>query len=57
MMWGRQSVTVLLLAAVTVAAYGQGQPPTTEQEIITDRPDITESSIVIPKGVYSSRTG
>ncbi len=57
MMRGRQSVTALLLAAVTVAAYGQGQPPTTEPEIITDRPDITESSIVIPKGVYSSRTG
>jgi len=57
MMRGRQSVTALLLAAVTVAAYGQGQPPTTEPEIITDRPDITESSIVIPKGSLQLENG
>ena len=54
----RQSATrVLLLSAVTVAACGQSQPPAAEPEIVTDRPDITESSIVIPKGSLQLENG
>jgi hypothetical protein len=47
----------LLLVAATVAAYGQGQPPTTDPEIVTDRPDITESAIVVPKGSLQFENG
>src|SRR5579863_1282348 len=47
----------LLLAAVTVAAYGQSQPPATDPEIVTDRPDITESSVVVPKGSLQFENG
>lgn len=47
----------LLLAAVTVAVYGQSQPPATDPEIVTDRPDITESSIVVPKGSLQFENG
>jgi len=47
----------LLLAAVTVAAYGQSQPPPTDPAIVTDRPDITESSIVVPKGSLQFENG
>src|ERR1700722_7902313 len=49
--------TALLLAAVTAAALGQGQPPTTDPEIITDRPDVTESSVVVPKGSLQLENG
>jgi hypothetical protein len=57
-MRGGQSVsTALLLAAVTVVAYGQSQPPATDPEIVTDRPDITESAIVVPKGSLQFENG
>jgi Putative MetA-pathway of phenol degradation len=57
-MHGRQSVgTALLLVAVTATALGQGQPPTTDPEIVTDRPDVTESSIVVPKGSLQLENG
>src|ERR1700730_7560172 len=54
----RQSATrVLLLSAVTVAACGQSQPPAAEREIVTDRPDVTESAIVVPKGSLQFENG
>src|SRR5580704_3974381 len=57
-MHGRQSVgTAVLLAAVTATALGQGQPPATDPEIVTDRPDVTESSIVVPKGSLQLENG
>src|SRR5712692_9927121 len=58
MMWVGHSVsTALFVAVVTVVAYGQGQSPTAEPEIVTDRPDITESSIVIPRGSLQLENG
>ena len=58
MMRGGHSVsTTLLLTVVTVAAYGQSQPPAADPEIVTDRPDITESAIVIPKGSLQFENG
>jgi hypothetical protein len=47
----------LLLAAVTIAAYGQSPPPEAVPEIVTDRPDVTESSIVVPKGSLQFENG
>jgi hypothetical protein len=47
----------LFLAAVTVAAYGQSQPPATDPEIVTDRSDITESAIVVPQGSLQFENG
>jgi hypothetical protein len=49
--------TALLLVAVSVAAYGQSQPPTPDPEIVTDRPDITESAIVVSKGSLQFENG
>jgi hypothetical protein len=46
-----------LLAAVTVAVNRQSQPPTSDPEIVTDRPDITESAIVVPKGSLQFESG
>jgi hypothetical protein len=49
--------TALLLAAVTIAAFGQSPPPAADPEIVTDRPDVTESSIVVPKGSLQFENG
>jgi hypothetical protein len=38
-----------LFVAFSVMASAQNQVPQQDAEIVTDRPDITESSIVIPK--------
>jgi len=46
---GQTLSTAVLLAAVKVVVNGQSQPPTSDPEIVTDRPDITESAIVVPK--------
>jgi hypothetical protein len=49
--------TALLFAAMAFAAYGQDQPPAAEPEIVTDRPDITESGIVVPKDSLQFENG
>jgi hypothetical protein len=46
----RRTRTALVFAAFSVVSCAQSQPATTEAEIVTDRPDVTESSIVVPKG-------
>jgi hypothetical protein len=61
----RITATTLWLAAVTVAAYAQSPAPGTgpaaapaaDLEIVTDRPDVTESSIVVPKGSLQFENG
>jgi hypothetical protein len=56
----RRGRSVLLMwtgVASAVAAYGQGQPLGKEPEIVTDRPDITESAIVVPKGSLQMENG
>jgi hypothetical protein len=54
---GQTLSTAVLLAAVTVAVNRQSQPPTSDPEIVTDRPDITESPIVVPKGSLQFENG
>jgi hypothetical protein len=54
---GQTLSTAVLLAAVTVAVNRQSQPPTSDPEIVTDRPDITESAIVVPKGSLQFESG
>ena len=49
--------TALCLVALTAGAYGQSQPPEASPEIVTDRPDITESSIVVPKASLQFENG
>jgi outer membrane putative beta-barrel porin/alpha-amylase len=46
-----------LLLAVLLGTCAQCQQPTTETAIVTDRPDVTESSIVIPKGSVQFENG
>jgi hypothetical protein len=53
----RPGNSALLLAAFTLAAYAQSQQPATDTEIVTDRPDITESAIVVPKGSLQFENG
>src|SRR5215469_14894342 len=45
----RASSLVLLLAALGAICNAQSVPTSTDPEIVTDRPDVTESSIVVPK--------
>jgi len=51
-----KNLFALLLAVSPVVAYGQNQPAL-EPEIVTDRPDITESAIVVPKGSLQFENG
>ena len=46
-----------LLFAVLFGARAQSQQLTTEAAIVTDRPDVTESSLVIPKGSVQFENG
>ena len=58
MMPGSQRMsTALWLVAVTVAAYRPTSPTAAEPEIVTERPDITESKIVAPKGSLQFENG
>ena len=54
---GQRVSAALWLSAVAVAAYGQSPPPAADSEIVTDRPDITESAIVVPKGTLQFENG
>lgn len=47
----------LFLAVTATGAYGQSQPPPADPEIVTDRPDTTESGIVVPKGSLQFENG
>ena len=48
-------VSILLTAAA--AAFAQQWPPGPASDIVTDRPDVTESSIVVPKGSLQLENG
>jgi hypothetical protein len=50
-------LTAVLLTASPVTAFGQNQPAPAEPEIVTDRPDITESAIVVPKASLQFENG
>jgi hypothetical protein len=43
----RKLFGTFLLRSIAIAARGQDQPALADPEIVTDRPDITESGIVV----------
>jgi Putative MetA-pathway of phenol degradation len=53
----RRAGAILMLIAFSVISYAQSPPATTNPEIVTDRPDVTESSIVVPKGSLQIENG
>jgi hypothetical protein len=53
----RSRRAVLIFAVFSVVSCAQSQPPASEAEIVTDRPDVTESSIVVPKGSLQIENG
>jgi len=46
-----------MVAAFSVISYAQSPQDTAGPEIVTDRPDVTESSIVVPKGSLQLENG
>ncbi len=53
----RTTFSVLLLLAISGNCYAQSPPVAADPEIVTDRPDVTESSVVIPKGSLQIENG
>jgi Putative MetA-pathway of phenol degradation len=53
----RGAPPVLLLLALSRVCFAQSPPDATIPEIVTDRPDVTESSIVVPKGSLQIENG
>ena len=53
----RSTAAALLLATLSAPSYAQTPPATTDPEIVTDRPDVTESSLVVPKGSLQVENG
>lgn len=49
--------TVLMFAGLSAISIAQSLPDAADPEIVTDRPDVTESSIVIPKGSLQVENG
>src|SRR5215472_7817642 len=48
---------IALFSLVLVANYARPQENTLAPEIVTDRPDVTESSVVVPKGSLQFENG
>ena len=53
----RSAGAPLFLAILSDVSYAQQLPDSTNSEIVTDRPDVTESSIVIPKETFQMENG
>src|SRR5579864_9417726 len=53
----RSTSAVLLLAALSATSRAQSLPSTADPEIVTDRPDVTESAVVVPKGSLQLENG
>jgi hypothetical protein len=53
----RAFLTALWLLATTEAHADAGNCPTPKDEIATDRPDVTNSSLVVPDGSFQSENG
>ena len=52
----RKTSVAVWLAVFPIAAYGQNHPPPAP-EMVTDRSDITESTVVVPKGSAQFENG
>ena len=50
-------LVALLVVATPLAAAAEEPCPTPEKPIATDRPDVTNSSLVIPKGSFQNENG
>jgi hypothetical protein len=50
-------VALAALATLGATALAQSLPPTADSGIVTDRPDVTESSIVVPNGSLQLENG
>ena len=46
-----------MLAVFEALTYAQSLPATADSDIVTDRPDVTESSIVVPAGSLQIENG
>jgi hypothetical protein len=53
----RSTPVVLLFAALSATSRAQIPPSTADPGIVTDRPDVTESSVVVPKGSVQLENG
>ena len=53
----RNASAALLLAILSEISYAQQLPDSTNSETVTDRPDVMESSIVIPKETFQMENG
>ena len=53
----RATSSAVLLATLSAISYAQSPRTTTDPEIVTDRPDVTESSVVVPKGSLQIENG
>ena len=53
----RPTESVLLLLTLSATCYAQSPPIISDPEIVTDRPDVTESSIVVPKASLQVENG
>jgi hypothetical protein len=53
----RSIAAPLLLAMLATISRAQSPPAATDAEIVTDRPDVTESAIVVPKGSLQVENG
>ena len=47
----------LFLSIVDASAASADQCPARESPIVTDRPDVTNSSLVVPQGSFQSENG
>jgi hypothetical protein len=53
----RNIIQSALLLGLSAACYAQATANVTDSEIVTDRPDVTESSTVVPKGSLQIENG
>jgi hypothetical protein len=53
----RGTGAAVMFATLSAISYAQSPPTTADPEIVTDRPDVTESSIVVPKGNLQIENG
>jgi hypothetical protein len=55
--WGSAAFIGLSLAALSASAASADECPQKESPIATDRPDVTNSSLVVPRGSFQNENG